>query len=231
MDLTTTTDSIAQSRSVSGRSRNGRFVGAWAGSLATSEIPDYPSRANRVTWSISEHAKSLEQKLTRDITPSTPASQTVAPQFWHSQNIDTSQPFEPWIYRYRDTGSTLPHPPSNPKTEWPTLNKDILPHLSRRPLTGPASAADASDEAIPESAVVLVQHEAAKVDDRGLVTDQLIHDEILSHSPDWKSILRNLWWRGCRQLVIWELFEALVDRGLINPDCLTLPVDLYGTTN
>lgn len=144
MDLTTTTDSIPQSRSVSGRSRNGRFVGAWAGSLATSEIPDYPSRVNRVTWSISEHAKFLVQKLTRDITPSTPASQTVAPQFWHSQNIDTSQPFEPWIYRYRDTGSTLPHPPSNPKTEWPTLNKDILPHLSKRPLTGPASAADAS---------------------------------------------------------------------------------------
>jgi hypothetical protein len=225
------TSSYADSRSVSDRARNGRFIGAWVAALTTVEIPDCPPRAERATWTLTEHANFIEKRLTRDITPTTPASQIVPPQFWHSSDIDPSQQFEATVLRCMDTKSAPQPPSSNQRIEWPTLNKDILPHLSKRPLTATPPSTDGSSEAVAESAVALAQHEVANCDDRGLVTDLLIHDEMSSKAPDWKSIIRNLWWRGRRQSAIWKLFQALVDKGLINPDCLTVPVDLYGATD
>jgi hypothetical protein len=47
-----------------------------------------------------------------------------------------------------------------------------------------------------------------------------------SDPTDWMSIIRNLAWRIRRQHAVWNLFQALVDQGLIDVECLTFPVDL-----
>lgn len=226
-----TEPSFGQTKSTSGRIRSSRFVAAWAGALSTAEIPGYPSRAERAAWSIQDHGQFVVDKLTRDITPTATASEKVAPRHWHSADIDPSQQLEALVIRRMSRDLNQSTPPKNPKTEWPTLNKNLLFHLAGRPVTDTPQIIRDSNKAIAESALTTAQQEVAKCEDTSLVTDLLIHDQMSFPTPDWRSIIRNLWWRSRRQYIIWNLFQALVERGLIDPGCLTVPVNLYHGTN
>jgi hypothetical protein len=78
-------------------------------------------------------------------------------------------------------------------------------------------------------AIKVTSEELAKCDTEGDVKDDLgifIFDELYTNKPDWRAMIRVLYWRGRRQSVTWDVFEILCSRGFINPRCLTLPIDL-----
>jgi hypothetical protein len=110
------------------------------------------------------------------------------------------------------------------RIEWPTLD----PHV--RDLLQVQESAPLPD--ITPEAKALVEEEIAKCDTRrGLIVDLDIYDELYVRTPNWRNILRALYFRARRQSAICrDTFELLVNRGFLHPRCLTIPVDLLAST-
>lgn len=115
-------------------------------------------------------------------------------------------------------------PVNNPPTprrriEWPTQDEHI-----RRCLTEGGSS---PTKTVSQQSKAVIDEELSKCDTRaGCSTDLCVFDELYVRSPDWRGVLRNLYWRARRQSAIWDVFEFLVNRGFIDPSCLTIPVKL-----
>ncbi|OJJ44447.1 hypothetical protein ASPZODRAFT_145003 [Penicilliopsis zonata CBS 506.65] len=84
---------------------------------------------------------------------------------------------------------------------------------------------------VSEDVKNFVQSEFARCDTRrGYIPDINVFEEVYVRSPNWRGVLRNLYWRGRRQPTMWDVFELLVQRGFLSTECLTVPVQLDNMT-
>lgn len=210
---------LSATRSVSNRIRNSRFSQAFVQSLAKVSLP---GRARRqITWRLMDHEGYMRNQLMRNLTPT---GKVVEPQFYATAPLDGMTLVEELIFR--DKIDVLYDPRVSARRrriEWPTVDPNVRSSLLQDSMS-PSSS-------VSVRAIDLVSEELAKCDTRGDVKDDLgIFDELYTNNPDWRAMIRALYWRGRRQSATWDVFEILCSRGFINPRCLTLPVDILEPT-
>ncbi|KAJ6023979.1 hypothetical protein N7540_004776 [Penicillium herquei] len=207
------TKSWSHSRSVSGRVRNGRFVTALVMSLANT------NSTSSKPWSIQDHEKFMIDQLTRNITP---GGKVAIPQFWSSADLDRSLPLNDLLFRHMVSCPSGGRRASgrNPQVEWPTTNLKIQLSLG--------STRQLVKNSVSGAVTKVVQDEMARCDTTlGYPPDIGVHNQMYVKDPDWRGILRNLYWRFQRQYVVWEIYLILADRGFVEASALTLPMDLF----
>lgn len=97
------------------------------------------------------------------------------------------------------------------RIEWPSMDFFLLPSLGAKTPNTP----------IPPSVKTLLDRELSLCDtNEGYVPDLGVYDETRTSNPNWKVILRNLYWRARRQSAVWDVYELLVDRGFVDPQSL-----------
>lgn len=99
------------------------------------------------------------------------------------------------------------------------MDPNVRDHLVQGDSTQPSD--------VSLAAKALIDEEISKCDTRcGLIPDLGIYDEIYLRAPHWRQILRALYWRARRRSATWDVFELLLNRGFLHPQCLTVPVDI-----
>ncbi|KAJ5715343.1 uncharacterized protein N7483_012524 [Penicillium malachiteum] len=207
--------SWSHTRSVSGRVRNGRFTTALVQSLANTRS----SSTSSTPWSVKDHEHFMVTQLNRNITP---GEQITLPEFWSSNDLDPSLPLEDLFFRDMISFSSYGHSAAgrNARVEWPTTNPRIrlslgeTCHLSKGLVSGAVTKA--------------LMDEIAQCDTTiGYPPDIGVNDQMYMKDPDWRGMLRNLYWRFQRQYVVWEIYLILADRGFVEASALTLPMNLF----
>jgi hypothetical protein len=101
------------------------------------------------------------------------------------------------------------------RIEWPTLDPSVRDLLRVQESDLPPG--------ITLGAEMVVDEGIAKCDTRrGLIVDMRIYDQLYLTIPNWRNILRALYFRARRQSAICDTFVT----GFIDSYCLTIPVDL-----
>lgn len=209
----------ATTRSISNRVRNSRFSQAFVQSLAKVNLPGRTRR--QITWRLKDHEAFMKEELMRNLTPGGTVSE---PQFYASEPLDGMTVVEDMIFC--DKIDVLYDPcvaSRRRRIEWPTIDPVICDLLMESETEKPPPPD------VSSSAKTLIDEEIAKCDTRrGLLPDLEVYDELYLRRPNWRQILRNLYWRARRQSAIWDVFELLISRGFLSSDCLTIPIDLLG---
>ncbi|KAJ5719794.1 hypothetical protein N7493_007372 [Penicillium malachiteum] len=158
-------------------------------------------RSNPTTpWSIRDHENFMITQLQRNITP---GEEITLPIFWSSDDLDPSLPLERLLLRNMVSCSSGHRAAGrNPQAEWPTTNPKIL----RSALMDGMAQCD------------------TKI---GYPPDIGVNDQMYMRDPDWRGMLRNLYWRFQRQYVVWEIYLLLADRGFVKASALILPINLF----
>lgn len=207
-------------RSASNRIRNSRFSQAFVQSLAKINLPGAPRR--KVTWRLKDHEDLIRDMTMRNITPN---ANTTTPRFYSSAPLSGMSAVEDIVFRRKidilfDPKDAL----GRRRVEWPTGDTNVWQVVQGNPET----------EQIPQSSKTLVDEEISKCDtSTGFVPDIHVFDEVFTHNPKYRSLLRNLYWRSRRQSAIWQIFKLLLHRAYINPACLHLSVafDQHSTSD
>ncbi|KAN0081995.1 hypothetical protein V8E54_003293 [Elaphomyces granulatus] len=207
-------------RSVSNRIRNSRFSQAFVQSLAKLNLPGISRR--KAIWHLQDH-ESFVRAAMRNVTPGSPSSN---PQFYVSESLSGMTAVEELIFRDKISIVYDPRISSRRRRiEWPTVDSVV-----RDILTQPDD--DPPPPEVSVEAKSVIEFELCKCDTRqGFIPDLCIFDEVYTKTPNWRNILRTLYWRARRQSAVWDVFELLVDRGFLHPVCLTIPVDLHKSTH
>ncbi|PGH05607.1 hypothetical protein AJ79_06774 [Helicocarpus griseus UAMH5409] len=210
---------LSATRSVSNRTRNSRFSQAFVLSLAKLNLPGTPRR--KVTWRLKDHEAFMIEQLSRNITP---GGKVVQPQFRAAQPITGMTAVEEMVFR--DKIDVLYDPSVSSRRrriEWSTIDPNIRAFIE----TNADAASTTVPSTIPPSAQLVVDFELAKCDtNSGYPPDLLVFDEFYGRKPNYRFVLRNLYWRARRQSTVWDMFELLVTRGFLNANSLCLPVNL-----
>ena len=112
------------------------------------------------------------------------------------------------------------------RIEWPTLDSSLEAICSR--VVG--SAQGGASNTVAKGAVssftrAILDEEISKCDTRNSVRgDEDVFDRMYYITPDYFTMLQNLYWRARRQFTIWDCFEQLVDSDFLSPQCLEYPV-------
>lgn len=108
------------------------------------------------------------------------------------------------------------------RIEWPTADANI-----RSIFANNQACTNITNTPISENSKAVAEQELTKCNTRrGLRCDLGVYDETFLRNPNWRGILRNLYWRARRQSAVWDVFKLLVDGGFIDPVCLLTPVYL-----
>lgn len=208
---------LATTRSLSNRVRNSRFSHAFVQSLARISLPGVTRR--RITWRIQDHENFMREQLTRNLTP---GSSIISPQFHASEPVNGITLVENLIFRDK---ADIVYDPSissrRRRPEWPTTDIGIQNYLSANP--------DGSwlSTTVREATTAIIDNEVSKCDLRSdLKSDISVFNNFFVKHPNWRLVMRNLYWRARRQSAIWDVFELLVMRGFLDPKCLTVPINI-----
>ncbi|KAI4243218.1 MAG: hypothetical protein L6R40_003586 [Gallowayella cf. fulva] len=116
---------------------------------------------------------------------------------------------------------------SHRRIEYPTIDTAIVKNFRNwgsgkpYPLVNP----------VEEEARLLIEEQVSKCDpSTPLGDDHAIFEEIVFqkvHEPDYANLLKTLYWRGRVQMAVFDVFTVLCIRGLVNPECLRLPMTFY----
>lgn len=198
-------------QSVSGRHRNGRFTTALVHAF-TQGGPKTPP------FSIQNQESFIYNRLTRDITPGSIVS---PPEFWSGDSIKPTDSVNDLFFR--DMIKVSSHgryaAGCNKRVEWPTTNQTIRCKLGNAAGLPPTKALAAVSK--------LVKDEIDLCDvDLGYPPDMEVYSQICSTAPDYRGLVRNLYWRARRQSTVWNVYLLLVERGLIDFNALVTPIDL-----
>lgn len=186
-------------RSISNRTRNSRFPHAFVQSLSKVSLPGVTRR--RITWWISDHELFTKNQLARNPTP---GGRAVSRRFYASELVNGVTAVEELIFRDK-IDIVYDHCVSSRRRrpEWPTTDANIRNHLFTDGYSSPAT--------IPESAKIIVDNVVAKCNARGdLRPDLGVYDELLVKHLHWRYIMRNLYWRVCRQSAVLDIFKLLI---------------------
>jgi len=85
------------------------------------------------------------------------------------------------------------------RIEWPTADNNVS-HIFLQGTNTPAKEVTAA---------------ARDLINEGFITEFHIYNELFVKNLNWRQILRALYWRARRQSTIWDVFELLVDRGVV----------------
>lgn len=201
-------ESWSHDRSGSGRFRNGRFMTALVETLTT---------APQTT--IQDQETYIYNRLTRDRTPHSPFS---APQFWSGNGLRSTDSVHGLFFRNMVNLSSHGRCSAarRKRVEWPTTNQAI-----RRKLGNTAGLPSIK----PLTAVSKVVKDEIDLCDikLGYPPDMGIYSQISKCAPDWRGLIRNLYWRARRQSTIWNVYLLLSERGFIDLKALVTPIELF----
>lgn len=204
-------------RSVSNRLRNSRFSQAFVQSLAKINLPGTPRR--QLTWCLRDHEEFMRQKH-RDITPG--VKPVDPPQFFATEPIDEMTALEQLIFTSKiDVLYDERTSARRRRIEWPTEDDVIWNVLRSEP-----GSYTLNPIPLPATAEALVKGELDVCDTRsGFIHDIPVFNQVYVKTPDYRKILKNLYWRARRQSAIWDVFNILVQTGLLDEQCLRVPFD------
>ncbi|KAJ5798467.1 uncharacterized protein N7503_007763 [Penicillium pulvis] len=200
----------------SGRHRNGRFATALVHAF-TSGGPKTPP------YSIQDQEDSIRNRLTRDVTPEATVS---SPEFWSGDSVKPTDSVDDIFFRNMVNVSSHGHYAAgrNKRVEWPTTNQAIRSKLGNAtglPLTNAVTAVSK-----------LVKDEIYLCDvDLGYPPDMEVYSQVSSTAPDYRGLVRNLYWRARRQSTVWNIYLLLIEYGLIDFNALVTPMDLLTVSN
>ncbi|OJJ84395.1 uncharacterized protein ASPGLDRAFT_35659 [Aspergillus glaucus CBS 516.65] len=137
----------------------------------------------------------------------TPSGTDIKPQLYASEPLDGMSAVEELIFR--EKVDVLYDPKvcaRRHRIEWPTSDSLIRDTICQ------------DSQLVTGSAKAVLDSEISRCDPRsGYVPDIVVFDQLYAWSPDWRGMLRNLYWRARRQSAIWDVFKLLVARGLFHP--------------
>ncbi|KAJ5106595.1 hypothetical protein N7456_003270 [Penicillium angulare] len=202
---------FSHARSISGRLRSGKFTTAFVHSLR--KISSNPK------WSMKDQEAFVYHQLTRNLTPGENIS---TPEFWLSDNLSPMLPLREIFFRGMISVSSHGHRSAgrHQRVEWPTANVVIRRRLgndTQEPIESPLLA----------GVTKLMNNEMSRCDTTvGYPPDMGVFNEMYTNAPDWRGLVRNLYWRARRQSTVWDVYLLLVERGLVASSSLEHPMNL-----
>lgn len=123
--------------------------------------------------------------------------------------------------------SPSPSSPTQPRQiDWPQIHELVWGTLQPN-----AATPNTQPLILVPSASALVKSEVARCNiNGGYVPDHGVYNAAYVRQPNWHRILCNLYWKVFRQALIWDVFRHLLKKDLVNEECLTIPMDLIGST-
>ncbi|KAJ5537679.1 hypothetical protein N7494_007158 [Penicillium frequentans] len=200
--------SWSHNQSGSGRYRNGRFMTALVESFTTTP---------QIT--IQDLETYIYNRLTCNRSPQAPLS---APQFYSGNSVKSTDSVKGLFFR--DMINLSSHgrfsAAHRKRVEWPTTNQTI-----RRRLGNTAGLHFKK----PFTAVSKVVKDEIELCDVkfGYPPDMGVYSQLSSAAPDWRGLIRNLYWRARRQSTIWNIYLLLFERGFIDLNALVTPIELF----
>ena len=207
---------FSASRSYSNRIRNSRFSFAFVQSLAKVNFPGQPRR--KVSVRLEDFENFMNDQLLRNLTPT---GKPVPAVFGHTSPIDGMTAIEDLIFRSKtdiDYDPSIGH--RRRRIEWPLQDSKVQDLFGQYP----------NDDIIDarERTKSVIQYHLEYVNWKNdFAADLQIGNEWYSHRErHWRALLRNLYWRARRQSCMYDLFELLASRQLVDVNCLASGMDV-----
>ncbi|KAJ5908595.1 hypothetical protein N7495_001277 [Penicillium taxi] len=106
------------------------------------------------------------------------------------------------------------------RVEWPTSSLSLCELLSK-PI-------DLSKQSFPKAVTDFILSEMQLCNTQmGCPADMAVFDEMYTPTPDWRALIRNLYWRARRQSTIWDVYLMLAKEGFVSASALTLPINFW----
>lgn len=179
---------LGTTRSDSNRVRNSGFSQPFVQSLAKIKLPGVPRK--QVTWRLKDHEAFMKKQLIQNLTP---AAHVEEPHFYASEPLNGMTVVEDMVFRDKVDVVYDPRVSSRRRRiEWPTMDPNVRDLLVQGDSPQPSDVSPAAKAVIAE--------EISKCDTwRGLIVDLGIYDELYLRAPNWRQILRALYWRARRR--------------------------------
>lgn len=212
--------SFSMPRSVSGRYRVGRLINAYVESLLKAISEDNSPPPDGKYWNVEQHNNHLRRCLELENVPEGFRS---PPVFVNAGFEPPEMALKPLMLRdntaHDEEREILPR-----EINWEVANKNIHEIFART-----LSTVDHQQQEghVTLSAMALAQAEGDMCNiDLGDPSEMQIYNEFFSSNTNWKVVLTNMYWRSFRQAAIWNVFLRLLQKGLVNTKCLSLPINL-----